>query len=388
MDKIYKISAIMLATLAVLLVFASTIKTIYSNNLTYIVAEYVKIYDEVDVFGVFIKDETLIKRDEVGYTNLTISSGEKVTQNQILANVYTEDSYVRLSNELKATNELISVLKTIDATSSAKTNILINDAIVKLNNDLNPNDVLEFISSANAIKLLSIRRAFDDMTSEDISEEISRLSSLSLEIEQDLLENQRSISSNESGYFIEGIDGYEGVYDFSTSEILNLQNEKIEVKTSQEYLGKIVTDFSWYYVCVVDEAQLNSINSTTKLSIIFDKLPQAIVDVTVESIIYEDGLYKVYFKGDSKQNELFKLRTSGASIVLDTQYGIKIPKEATRIIDGTLGVYTLSGTTQRFKSIEKIYEGLDYYLIAQPKNPTKNDIISGDKIIINSKNLN
>lgn len=386
MNKVYKFSVITLISLAILLLLSSSIKTMLSKNLDYIEAEYVKIYEEIDTFGVFIKDEILVEKSEFGYTDLLVSSGEKISQNQLLAYVYADDTYVKMNNEIKDMKNLVTALESVDSTTIAKSNILINDNIINFNNNLNPNDIDKVTSIADNVKILSIRRSFDHMSIDAIIEETQNLSTLILEKEADILENQGELKSNNTGYFIEGIDGYELQYDFSVEEINEMQSMRIELQSDNDYMGKIISDFNWYYVCTVTEEELEMIEKKSKISIMFDKLPQTLIDVTIESVVEEDGVIKLYLKGTSKQNEIFKLRTSNAKIIIDTYYGIYIPKEATRIIDMQLGVYTLSGSTQTFKVIDKTYEGENFYLIAQNKNPTKNDIINGDKIVINSKN--
>lgn len=387
MNKIYKISGWILTSLAVILVFTSITKSFFRDKITYVEASYVKIYEDIDTFGVFTKEETLVERSVQGYTDLSISSGDKVSKNQTIAQVYSDDSYVRLNKEILELENLLQILESLDNYTNLKTNLLINDNIVNFGETLDKNKVTDIYALTNELQLLLLKKSFSTMSQVEILNEIGSINTQIATKNQSLDKNQISVFSPETGYFIEGIDGFEGINEFSVDEILELENQRVEVEIDEEYLGKIVTDFNWYYMCVVSELEYQAIKDVKNIELIFDKLPTAVISVELFDYEMDNGFVMLTFKGSSHQNEIFKLRTSNAQIILDTHYGVSVPKEATRVLDGKIGVYTVSGSNQVFKLITKIYEGYDFFLIEQKKNPTSLDIIPGDKIIVGSKNL-
>jgi hypothetical protein len=73
-------------------------------------------------------------------------------------------------------------------------------------------------------------------------------------------------------------------------------------------------------------------------------------------------------------------------VVADTHEGLRVPKEALRLLDGKWGVYTLSGAVARFKPIEWICETENAYIV-EPAESQSKGLYYYDKIIVTGKEI-
>ncbi|MBP3372545.1 MAG: hypothetical protein J6L88_08490, partial [Clostridia bacterium] len=72
--------------------------------------------------------------------------------------------------------------------------------------------------------------------------------------------------------------------------------------------------------------------------------------------------------------------------------GIKVPKSAVKIqVDEDekqqQGVYILPDSMSRFKPIDVLFEGEDYYVVRQGDNDDNTGLVVGDTIIIKARGL-
>ena len=92
---------------------------------------------------------------------------------------------------------------------------------------------------------------------------------------------------------------------------------------------------------------------------------------------------------DKNLNDFNFMREHVVEITIKDYSGLRIKKEALRIVDGEEGVYVLEGNTVKFKRVQKIYENDGYYVVS--KNDTKESDIPYiemyDAVINNGKEL-
>ena len=84
--------------------------------------------------------------------------------------------------------------------------------------------------------------------------------------------------------------------------------------------------------------------------------------------------------------DLISMRKQVATVVVASYSGLKVPKSAVRMQDDEMGVYVLSNDVARYKKIEPLFEGEEFYIVEQ--NVTGNDsLVAGDDIIVEAKDL-
>ena len=91
--------------------------------------------------------------------------------------------------------------------------------------------------------------------------------------------------------------------------------------------------------------------------------------------------------------ELVTMRCQSAEIIRASYTGIRVPKAAVKIQinqkndDQQQGVYILPDSMSRFKPIDVLYEGDDYYVVRQGDTGTNTGLVVGDTIIVNARGL-
>ena len=388
MNKLNKISSLILASLVIFLVIMHGVKYFMVGNIKYTYATNITTYDDIDTSGIFIREEILIEKSTSDLTYMLIESGDKVARGDDIALNYSDEKYLELNEKLVMLKEEEKLLKSItvvnqNQSEGTKTAILINNQIANLNQSLDDSNIEKSDGIIEDIKNMSLKSSYSQMSKDEIS---MRNAELKAEIEstKNLIDNHIStVKSNDSGYFIGGTDGYEDVSmdDIDVSYMEDLENKNITLNTDE--FGKIITDFNWTLAVLVDTIQVEQMEDASRLRIHLENISDKEIPVEIIEVKKEGDKSVVFLQGDFTSQEILEARTTDVKIILREHSGIKIPKESTRVKEGVLGVYSLRGHQAVFKKIEPIFEKDDYYLIES--NNTA--IIIGDKIITESKQL-
>ena len=83
-------------------------------------------------------------------------------------------------------------------------------------------------------------------------------------------------------------------------------------------------------------------------------------------------------------------RSLSVSVTVDSRSGIYVPAGAIELLDGYRGVYVLKGSVVCFRTVEIIYIGNDYFLVAEEpedENIPYEYLTVNELIIVNGKNL-
>ena len=389
MNKLNKISVLILASLVIFLVTMHGVKYFMVGNIKYTYATKITTYEDIDTLGIFIREEILIEKSTSDLTYMLIESGDKVAQGDNIALNYSDEKYLELNEKLVMLKEEEKLLKSItvvnqNQSEGTKTAILINNQIANLNQNLDDSNIEKSDDIIEDIKNMSLKSSYSQMSKDAIN---LRNAELKAEIAstENLIDNHIStVKSSHAGYFICGTDGYENVSvdEINVSYMEALKNKNISLNTDE--FGKIITNFNWTLAVLVDTTMVEAMEDASRLRIYLENVSHNEIPVEIIDIKTEGDKSIVFLQGDFTSQEILEARTTDVKIILREHSGIKIPKEATRVKDGVLGIYSLRGHQAVFKKIEPIFEKDDYYLIES--NGTA--IISGDKIITESKQLN
>lgn len=393
MDKLNRISLILLSFLVALILITNIIKLFDNETIDYIQAIKVTAYDEIESFGVFLREETIVDDKLHNYMHITVESGQRIGNNQVLANIYSNASYLQISEQIEDLKREKEVLANITSSNmsnveSTKISLMINDKIAQLNHDIDKNNLKATTDIVTEIQNTSLKSAYSQMSKEELAVEKNALEEQIRQKELLLESNVTSIKSPISGSFILGIDGYEGLLDVNVDDIENLEKEGRIINKADQKLGKIITEYVWSFACAIDNDKVDAIGKSKNLQIVFSDLPTNYISISVKEVIAEEFKSVVIFTGNFTNEQILEMRTSDVRIVLNSYDGISIPKKSTRVIDNKIGVYTLSGNRSVYKEIEPIFETSDSYIIKiKPSTEiiTQKDIIAGDKIITSSK---
>ena len=89
---------------------------------------------------------------------------------------------------------------------------------------------------------------------------------------------------------------------------------------------------------------------------------------------------------DDCQTAYMPHRTANVKISFRNYKGLRISQKALRILDGEKGVYVKSGYSVKFKKVDILYTGLDYYL-CQIQYGSSDQLSLFDEVIVEGTDL-
>ncbi len=177
----------------------------------------------------------------------------------------------------------------------------------------------------------------------------------------------QNVYSSSIGYFSRYVDGFEAEYTPELLEILDAAalRELLErdYPGDPDSFGKSVTDFTWYYAAIIPKENVEYFHVGAKVEMDFigsgePAMPGKVVRLSQE----ESGEALVVVQSSCITADAVSHRTANVKLSLQNYKGLRISHKALRIVDGEKGVYVRSGYSVRFKKVDIIYTGPDYYL--------------------------
>ena len=370
-------------------------------------AVHVTVNDSFTADGWFFRDEIPVTGSSSSSVRHIAYSGERVQKDAALAVVYSDEESLALSREIEPLQNRISLLDAALQTaseSSDSTNLdqSITLAIQQLASQAKEGTGTALANSANSLRTLSLRNASDELDSFAIQTERDALAAELSALEQQLAGRTTELAAPTSGYYSEVVDGYENVLTLEEMDSLTLARfrdltENPEQVDSGQMLGKMIEGFTWYLAAEIPKEQADRLSQGQSLRVSFTQASME-TPVTVYSVIQERGsdTALLIMEGTEFNSELVSMRNQPIEIILATYAGLKVPKEAVRIVSSTdssgnttqqIGVYIVSGGIQKFKIIsEPLFETEDYYVVEQ--SATNVDmLVEQDQMIVRGRNL-
>lgn len=340
--------------------------------------------------GVIFRSEMILRSPSgSGSTLAVVENGEKVASGQSVANVYSNPSDADTRARIDEIDENLKILK-----SSIIDQEYFSADISKLEKDRNSllksvqqskitGDFADCIGKKDEL-LVDMNKLQTAKSGIDFGEKIA-----SLQREREMLLSGSSqdyirVYAPTAGYYESSLDGYENIF---TGELLeNLTAQSLSDATSlpaddlsYDCAGKLITDSRWYAVCTVDRKEADPFSTGKHYTVRFPYSYNTSVVMTLDRIISEtDKDYDILVFTTNTMPEGFSyVRKQKMQIVSQSFSGLKVPKEAMRIVDGIRGVYVLVGDKVVFKTAENIYETDDSYIVEQAS--AKTDGESGEQ---------
>ncbi len=318
-----------------------------------------------------VRDENYLSGTAAGTVVPLVEDGQRVAEGEKIAAVFANDEDAGKYVELNRINEEIIRFSNIaeaeklnirDMTSYNETTNETFLTLVETIADGNFSEISEYAYSVRDRETSrQVSLGYDVDTSEILSSLRTEASSLSSS------EPSYLIADN-TGYYINSTDGYENTLKYS--DVLNLTVTDIEKaltakadETKISESGKLVNNFNWYVVAVVERNDVDDVVVGDSLTVRFTDSASDDVKMTVAAINSDsDGKVALILKSNSITAGTSQMRIENAEIILKTISGYKIPKTALRTVDGINGVYIKRGNLINFRRITTLYTGDDYVI--------------------------
>ena len=151
--------------------------------------------------------------------------------------------------------------------------------------------------------------------------------------------------------------------------------------------GKSVTDFTWYYATIIPQESVEFFYVGAKVELAFmGSGEQTVPGKVVQLRAGEDGRALAVIQSTSITADTVSHRTANVKISFRNYKGLRISQKALRILDGEKGVYVKSGYSVKFKKVDILYTGLDYYL-CQIQYGSSDQLSLFDEVIVEGTDL-
>ena len=364
-------------------------------------------HDSVPAEGLVIRQAQVISAPS-GILEVTRAEGEKVGKGQQIALVY-RDSQAQTSQAQIADLEMdIALLEEAisqsgDLESAARLDEDILQAVVDLRSSYAQQDYTQLREQVMGVKSSVLKRGYtygEGLTSADLSARLRQYQDeLAVLTRQTALATTR-VTAPVPGVFSNLVDGYEAlltpesVLQLTPSSLQELIDNPVSEDTSS--MGKLITSDTWYFAANLPDQTAERLAEGGWADLRFTgDLNHDISMRVVHLGPSEDGKTLAVFSSNRYLTSTTLLRAQTAELIFESWSGLRIPKEALRLLDveqtdeetgetvqlRKLGVYALVNGRAEFHELSIVTEGSDYYVVS-PVGTGKKILRAGDDVII------
>jgi hypothetical protein len=405
-------------TLALVAYFGIQAVRYFGDPLTTTLAYNYRVEESENLSGFVVREELLLPEENSGLLQIQREEGERVSHGGTVAAVYTDQAALNRQTEIEALELQMEQIQYAKEAAKGE------DAIQKLDAQIRRNlrDYRAAVAAerfrdvekqASALRNQVLKRDYSGANTEELDARIAELQGQVKALQAQGAGAARRITAPESGLFSSVVDGYEsvltpaGLSSMLPSDLAGVK--AAEGKTS--HVGKLVQGKAWYYAAVVSEdtaLSLQKAEQTLKqkggtLLLRFAKGVERDMPVSVSSVgEAENGKVVLVLKGETYLSHMTLLREQSAQVIYRTVEGIRVPKEALRIVnqtevkeDGTekeiqvSGVYSVVGLEAGFKPV-KVLHTADHFLLVEGTPAADREeqrLRAGEEIIVTARNL-
>ena len=358
------------------------------------------VYQTLDKKALVIRDEHTVEGNSSGVTVACVNDGEKVKVGGNIAMVFSNsDNAKSYSSALDLQSRLDYYINLESKSAGTATDVEQIDSDVI-------NDVNDYIRSSSSNNFSAVQSAALDLNDKltrrqmIIGEDID-FSTVKQGLEQKLnainLESCKPtgyVSTNESGIFSSYSDGCETAFDYKNID-------KLDVNTLDKYiaqakkakktdsLGKLITDYEWYFACKVSADEVKGIENGDILNVALKDSDKVIEFEVVSGATLDLGVKEavLILRSSEMDSELASMRLENIEIRFNEYTGFKVPSSAIHINDkGEKTVYAFVANQVESRTGKVIYSTKDY-VVFEYTPEDENSIRLYDQIITQGKDL-
>lgn len=404
-------SLMLAVTLALAAYFGVQGYLYFTDPLSTTLAYNYQVEESVSLSGYVARTERVLEDDASGLLRLQRSEGERVSRGGTVAAVYADQASLDRQAEIDALTTRIEQLEyaqeaALGSEVSLKLDAQIMQSILDYRSSLAEDRLVKAEEHGGKLRNLVLKRDYTYSETEDLSGQITELRTQLKEVRARAAGSVRYITAPAAGLYSAVVDGYETVLtpesleDMTPSRLTAVRADS-GVRSS---VGKLILGDTWYYAAVMSAGEAEELRENGgSLTLRFTKSVER--DLPVELAFVgpeENGRAVAVFRGETYLSLLTLLRQQSAQVIFHTVEGIRVPKEALRIVtstaeneDGipettqTTGVYCVVGMEARFKPVEVVYTGDNFVLVrsAAPADRENLRLRPGDEVIISANGL-
>ena len=379
------------------------------------VSTYVYSYtlnDSIQTDGLIIRQEQVLSGGQ-GIVDVTRGEGEQVGINQTVALIYRDDQARQSQEQQEALRLEITQLQYAlgqgeDVSSAAKLNDDILNAMVSLRVASTQQDFSDLEDQVLEVKGKVLRREYtysDELSTDSLATRLQELQTQYQTLINQSYSAITQVTAPVSGTFSTLVDGYEGLINLESA--INLTPQALTDLMNQNptgdstAVGKLISSNQWYFAAVVTQEEGERLEQAGSLTLRFAGDFTKEVSMTVEQVNQDDqGQAVVILSSDRYLEQTTLLRRGTAELIFNSRTGLRVPKNALRMVTttsedeetgettetNTLGVYVVTAGRAEFKPVTILTEGDDFYVV-QSVRTDKKALRVGDEVIVEATGL-
>lgn len=379
------------------------------------VSTYVYSYtlnDSIQTDGLIIRQEQVLSGGQ-GIVDVTRGEGEQVGINQTVALIYRDDQARQSQEQQEALRLEITQLQYAlgrgeDVSSAAKLNDDILNAMVSLRVASTQQDFSDLEDQVLEVKGKVLRREYtysDELSTDSLATRLQELQTQYQTLRNQSYSAITQVTAPVSGTFSTLVDGYEGLINLESA--INLTPQALTDLVNQTptgdstAVGKLISSNRWYFAAVVTQEEGERLEQAGSLTLRFAGDFTKEVSMTVEKVNQDDqGQAVVILSSDRYLEQTTLLRRETAELIFNSRTGLRVPKNALRMVTttsedeetgettetNTLGVYVVTAGRAEFKPVTILTEGDDFYVV-QSVRTDKKALRAGDEVIVEATGL-
>lgn len=390
-------SALKIGLSALVLIFL--IYQIFSmvyKPITTATAVYYETYSGIEINGFFVKEETPIDYKVTGTERYIANAGEKVAKGGTIAEVYSSADVAAAYEKADDLEEQIRILESINSVtdpSSVDLNTLSNRITRAYMDLMNSTDLGEYSALDEKLSQLLIHLNRKQMITGEVLGFDNLLASLKAELatlKSGLTAPASRVVAEKSGYFVPQTDGLETTLTFDMVDSVTEEtfNDLVKTQNSSGF-GKIVSAQNFYIIAKMQgDDYLNfSVGKTIKLKTSIIGAEEIKATVHKINVSESQNTAVIIFSCANMNGQIALSRSAPMTIVTEEYSGIRVSKNAVRVVDGATGVYIIQGSSVKFRPIEIIYSTDTFAVCKQSEDGNSKTLRLYDEIIEKGKNL-
>ena len=391
----HKALKVFLCIVAIVFVVHQIYSSVY-KPVTTVNAEFNTATEGFDITGIIIREEKVITSNTQGAMHFVLADGERVSKNGVVANIYSNADASVTVNRIEQLKSRIADIEEmqgyndVEAADITLANNKVNNSLDLFVRGCATGDFSSAEENANDLLTNISRRQMITGEQTDFSARLDLLRSELETLSASLPDTVGSITTDVSGYFVSGVDGYEDV--LLCSDIENITPEFLEgLKANQPQkntVGKIVSGYTWYIASIVSINDSLQYKAGDSLTIKTSVKSSPTLEVKVERINTSDNSDRavIIFSCQQMNSELASMRRGSMTVIKNTYSGLKIPTKALRVQDGKTGVFVRSGQAVKFVTVNVVYR-TNEYIICEQQASNESVLRLYDEVIVKGKRL-
>ena len=361
--------------------------------------------ESMELNGCVIREESALPARDGAFIRSSRGEGERVSVHGAVAQVYADQAALNTQTELDAVERRLEQLRYArDTAAGAEVSSKMDSEIFETISQYRAALAAERLDRAREegaqLRAMILKRDYAPADLGNLDAEISDLES-SLETLRERSEREvRKITAARSGLYSSVTDGYEALL---TPAILSALTPSVLASLDPDEraispAGKMVYGDFWYYAAALPLEQAEDLRQRAESASLILRFTRGVdrdFPVTLHLIGEEEnGRAVVVLRCQEYLSDVTLLRRQKASLVYGTREGLRVPREALRLIPSAQegekrqGLYCVVGAEARFKPVEVFYTGEDFLLVKPTAEAS--DILrvrAGDEVIVRARDL-